>query len=109
MTKSELDTLLKGLSIAVAEGEGSDGSTFPRINYWEFVWALQSASGGVYGCIVTYQISFFSLKPRHAKLIELIQALAAVGVIVTVQHETVLIPSRMVHSFFTVDVIEDLI
>ena len=109
MTKSELDTLLRSVGInSVIEGEGTDGSEFPRINYWEYVWSPISSSGNAYEYEVTYQISFFSKTPRDSKLIDLIKAFASSGVIITVQHELVTSPTRMIHSFFSVDVSEKL-
>lgn len=109
MTKNELDTLLNSLGIPAKEGETADGTAFPRISYWEYNWTFENASGSAYASVVTYQISFFALTPRHPKLIALLQALSAHMPLPIVQHETVTSPTRMVHSFFAVEVLEDIL
>jgi len=109
MTKSELNTLLGALNIECKEGETVEGATFPRIAYWEYDWSFSNASGSAYASIVTYQISFFALTPRHPKLIELLQALSAYGPLPSIKHEAVTSPTRMVHSYFAIEVLEDIL
>jgi len=111
MTKQELDALLQSLKpgIEISEGESDVVDCLPRIAYWEYNWSFLGASGSVYTSVVTYQISFFSQTPRHPKLIELLNRLDTCGMLPSVQHEAVSAPTRMIHSFFSLDVLEDLL
>ena len=107
MTKKELIDLLKELDIPINEGiqNDKDKYTFPRIVFWEYVWSPIVASDTEYNTTVTYQISFFSNKPRDEKLIKLKNLLNKKHLYPTIEHEYVK-ENKMFHSFFPVEVIE---
>lgn len=108
MTKSEFDALIASLGIVFKEGDVPDSSKFPYVSYWEYTWDWQQASGGVYNDIVTYQVSFFSNKPRDPKLIELLLKLREKGIMPVVAIEKIESP-KSVHSYFALDVIDKVI
>lgn len=111
MTKTELSELLKQVGLPVGEGEQfltSKGEN-KKIAYWEYSWKPVNASGGSYTHIVTYQVSFVSVRPRDPKLIELLMQLDKKGIRPDVQHEYVTNESPGYHhSYFAVDVEEKL-
>lgn len=107
LTKDELIKILDSIGIPVSEGINKDKNTnqFPRIVFWELFWDFSQASSKDYSTIVTYQISFFSKKPRDSKLIELIKTLHERNIFVNVSHEYVQ-NEKYFHSYFSLDVLE---
>lgn len=110
ITKEELINLLDSLNICVAEGINKDNhtNTFPRIVYWEYYWEFLQASSKTYNTLVTYQISYFSKTPRDNNLLKLISALLNLGVVPDVSHEYIQ-EDKYFHSFFKIDVLENVI
>lgn len=108
MTKQELVELLEELNIPVNEGTPEDTTieVEARVCFWDYLWEDITASGENYNTNVTYQISFISDKPRHPKLIELKSNLNKIGLFPQIQHEH-LIEKRRVHSFFSLEVLEN--
>jgi len=109
ITKEKLVNLLESLKIEVNEGIQSDKNTdkYPRLVYFEYIWEPQTASGTEYNTVVTYQISFFSDRPRDPKLIRLKKKLASNGLLPLIEHEYVE-KDRCWHSFFKIDVLENI-
>lgn len=109
MTKQELIDLLDELKIPVSEStpKDDDMETEIRIHYWDYNWEDNVASGQEYNTIVTYQVSVVSNKPRHPKLLELKKKLNNLGYHPSIQHEYI-VDSRRVHSFFSLDVLENI-
>jgi len=109
MSKEELINLLKELNIPVHEctPADSDMNEDVRVYYFEYIWADEVASGDNYVTNVTYQVSFVADKPRHEKLLELKRKLNDAGIFPQIQHEY-LPEKRQVHSFFSVEVLEEL-
>ena len=113
LSKEELSELLRELQIAVDEGKTSEGNknTFPRIVYWPYVEQDVVASGEAYSNLVTFQISFFARTPQHAKFKELRKKLREKGLHPMYSHEYVEndpIFSKTWHTFFSVDVLEEI-
>lgn len=109
MNKEKFVEILNSLKIPVDEGIQKDknNNADPRIVFWDFVWSPNIASGKKYTDTVTYQVSFFSLKPRHPKLIELKKSFEKEKIYPTIEHEFVE-KDRCWHSFFAVEVLEDI-
>lgn len=109
MSKEELVKLLESLKIPITEGPPDDDEVEEdaRINFWDYDWLDNVASGTEYNTIVTYQISFVANIPRHPKLLELKRKLNEKGLHPEIQHEH-LIEKRRVHSFFSMEVIENI-
>ena len=109
LTKLELQEILDNLKIPVNEGVQSDKNTNAsvRIVYWDYLWEPISASGEEYNTNVTYQISFFSIIPRHEKLLELRKELRKKGIRPVIQHEYD-IETKRYHSFFPIEVLENI-
>lgn len=109
MTKQELVDLLKELEVPLSESTPRDEDMEKeiRICYWDYNWEDLTASGSNYNTNVTYQISVIADKPRHPKLIELKNKLNRIGLFPTIQHEY-LIEQRRIHSFFSLDVLENI-
>lgn len=109
MTKQELVNLLDELEIPVSEStpKDDDMETEVRIHYWDYNWEDNMASGQDYNTIVTYQVSVVADKPRHPKLLELKKKLNNIGYHPSIQHEY-LPDTRRVHSFFSLDVLENI-
>lgn len=109
ITKKELVELLKSLDIPVNEGLTSKVNTnkFPRVVFWDYVWDEIHASDDSYDTVVTYQVSFHSLRPRDKKLLELRRKLHEKGIRPMISHE-VIQDTLEVHSFFSIEVLEDL-
>ena len=109
MTKEKFIELLKEIKIPLNEGIQNDKSTgiFPRIVMFEFVWDDLSASDETYTTAVTYQISFFSNVPRDPKLIELKHILNTNNIKPIINHEYIE-DEKYFHSFFSVDLLEDI-
>lgn len=114
MTKAELSTLLhdvmgtSDVTEEISSGEAAN-KAMPRISYHEFVWTPISASGNELSTVVTYQVDFYSDYPRHAKLIALKKAFNDIGAKIQVFHEGITSTEgkTVIHSYFSVDVIED--
>lgn len=109
MTKQEYMDLLDELDIPVSEGTPKDDDMEEeiRIHLWEYIWEDNVASGQDYNTIVTYQTSIIANKPRHPKLLELKKKLNSKGYHPQIQHEH-LIKKRRVHSFFSIDLLENI-
>ncbi len=112
LTKRELSEILHSLPVQVGEGEQfliSKGQ-YPKVAYFELQWEDNMASGDDYEEIITYQVSFAGLKPRDPALLQLKQALNDRGLHPIIQHEYVNGDNAPAyhHSFFSLDVTEDL-
>lgn len=109
MIKQDLIEILKKLDIPVNEGIQNDTDTnkYPRIVFWEYVWEPLTSSGEEYNTKVTYQISFFSQKPRDEKLIQLKNELNKLKIFPYIEHEYVQ-NEKYFHSFFAVEVLENI-
>lgn len=108
MTKIELDELLKEPKIPVSEGVPADDDVNAEtyINYWEYLWEDNTASGINYNTTVTYQISIISDVPRCKALLYLKKRLNEMGLFPTIQHEYDT-ETRRWHSFFALEVLEN--
>lgn len=110
LTKGEFIAIIESVGITAREGEQylDDAGTFPKIAYWEYLWADNMASGEEYKTTVTYQVSFASRTPRHAKLLELKDRFNAAGLHPTISHEYVKATDGpgWWHSYFGVDIEE---
>lgn len=108
MTKEELVDLLKELQVPLSEATPKDDDIEEeiRIHFWDYVWEDITASGSNYNTNVTYQISVIADKPRHPKLLELKKRLNKRGLFPVIQHEH-LTENRRVHSFFSLEVLEN--
>lgn len=109
MSKEELVQLFKELNVPISEGPPKDDDIEVdiRINFWDYNWEDLMASGKDYNTIVTYQVSVIANIPRHKKLLELKKKLNNRGYHPQIQHEH-LIEKRRVHSFFSIDVLENI-
>ncbi len=109
MTKEEFVELLDELNIPVSEEAPKDEEIEDevRLHYWEYNWEDNMASGEEYNTIVTYQVSFIADIPRHPKLLELKHLLNSQGIHPSIQHEN-LLEQRRIHSFFSVDLLENI-
>ena len=112
LTKNEFISIVTGVGVTAREGEHylEDRKVFPKIAYWEYLWADNMASGEDYKTIVSYQVSFASRTPRHPKLLALKAAFNAAGLHPIISHEYVegTDGPGWWHSYFGVDVEEDL-
>ncbi len=108
MTKTELQELLKKLEIPISDSTPNDDdmNLEVRVCYWDYIWEDITSSGTNYDTKVTYQISVISDRPRHPKLLELKKYFNEKGIFPTIQHEY-LVDTRRVHSFFSVEVLEN--
>lgn len=108
MTKEELIDLLKKLQVPLSEATPKDDDIEEeiRIHFWDYIWEDITASGSNYNTNVTYQISVIADRPRHPKLIELKKRLNEKGFFPIIQHEHS-IENRRVHSFFSLEVLEN--
>ena len=106
MTKEELSSLLHELNIPVNDSISSDENSaeIPRIVYWDYIWDDVMSSGETYSEMATYQISFYSDRPRDPKLIELGDKLREVGIHPTIYHEYIS-EDRIFHSYFSVEIL----
>ena len=109
MNKQKLEEVLKKLGIPVNEGiqNDKDANVYPRIVFWEYGWDPIMASDQEYNTKVTYQISFFSKKPRDEKLLELRKELAKEKVFPYIEHEYIQ-KEKYFHSFFPIEVVENI-
>lgn len=109
MTKEELVNLLKELDVPLSEETPRDDQMEDeiRIHFWDYIWEDITASGSNYNTQVTYQISVVADRPRHSKLIELKKKLNDRGIFPTIQHEYIT-ESRRIHSFFSIEVLENI-
>lgn len=108
MTKEELVELLKELEVPLSESTPKDDDMEEeiRIHFWDYIWEDITASGTNYNTNVTYQISVVADRPRHPKLLELKKKLNKRSLFPVIQHER-LAESRRVHSFFSLEVLEN--
>lgn len=110
MNKNEFIELLKELGIQINEGitpEKAKGN-HPRIVIWPYVSEFQPASGSAYNDIKTYQVSLMSENVDDPKLLELRMKMLKKHLMPRINHEYIE-ESRIWHSFFSVDLIEDVI
>ncbi len=109
MNKDDLVNLLNELDIPVNEGIQNDRYTniYPRIVFWDYVWDPIIASNKEYDTKVTYQISFFSKEPRNPKLLKLRKKLAKKEIFPYIEREYIK-KDQYFHSFFAIDVLENL-
>lgn len=109
MTKKEFIELLSQLGIPVSESTPKDDDMEEeiRLHYWDYNWEDNTASGKEYNTVVTYQVSVVASKPRHHKLLELKKMLNDRGYFPSIQHEY-LTEQRRVHSFFSLEVLENI-
>ena len=109
MTKEELVNLLKELDVPLSEETPKDNEMEDeiRIHFWDYIWEDITASGANYNTQVTYQISVVADRPRHSKLIELKKKLNDRGIFPIIQHEYIA-ESRRMHSFFSIEVLENI-
>ena len=73
MTKEDLTLLFDKLNIPYREGIQymEDNSNYPQIVFFDYRWEDVLSSGSKYDTVVSYQVSFRSMKSRDPKLIEL--------------------------------------
>ena len=97
MTKEELVELLKELNVPLSESTPKDDEMEEeiRIHFWDYIWEDITSSGYNYNTNVTYQISIIAEKKLNEK-----------GLFPTIQHEY-LTEKRRVHSFFSLEVLEN--
>ena len=108
MSKEELEELLKELNVPISESTPKDEDMEEeiRIHYWEYNWDDIKASGSNYNLKVLYQVSVIAEIPRHPKLLELKKKLNKKGIFPSIQHEY-FPEKRRVHSFFSIEVLEN--
>lgn len=108
MEKEDLIKIFKELDIPTNEGIQNDTDTnkYPRIVFWEFLWVPIGASGEKYNTKVTYQVSFYSKKPRDEKLLKLKEKLNEKGINPIIEHEFAE-KKRDIHSYFAIEVLEN--
>lgn len=110
MNKNEFIELLKELGIQINEGitpEKAKGN-YPRIVIWPYVSEYQPSSGAAYNDIKTYQVSFMSALADDPKLKELRLKMLKKHLMPRINHEYIK-EDRIWHSFFSVDLIENVI
>ena len=109
MTKAELVELLKELDIPISEctPRDDDMEADVRVYFWDYIWEDIVASDSNYNTNVTYQVSFVASRPRHSKLLELKEKLNAKSIFPVIQHEY-MAETRRVHSFFSIEVLENI-
>lgn len=109
MNKIDLIDLLKSLNIPISECTPTDENmeTDTHLYFWDYMWDDITASGSNYNTKVTYQISFIANKPRNEKLLELKNKLNKKGIFPLIQHEYIA-KERRVHSFFAIEVLENI-
>lgn len=104
MNKKTFIELLLSLDICCNECYTPDKykNTYPRIDFWDYIWEYQEASGSSYSDVQTYQVSFYSKTPRHEKLIELRKKMSDMGLYPTIYHEYV-DKDKVHHSYFSIE------
>lgn len=110
MNKNEFVELLKELGIQINEGitpEKAKGN-YPRIIIWSYISEYQPSSGTAYNDIKTYQVSFMSTSVDDPKLSELRMKMLENHLMPRINHEYIE-EDRIWHSFFSVDLIENVI
>ncbi|MBQ3408909.1 MAG: hypothetical protein IJH12_06885 [Clostridia bacterium] len=109
MTKEELVKLLKSLKVPVSENvpEDDEIEAETRICFWEIEWDPITASGSEYNTVVTYQVSVISEYPRCKALLSLKKELNKLDLHPRIKHEKN-IPDRRWHSYFAIDVLENI-
>lgn len=105
MTKTELEEILDSLGIVVNEGmtPAKQANTYPRIDYWDYIWDDMMASGEDFAEIETYQISFYSKEPRDKKLLDLRARLRENNLHPRIYHEYVN-TDKVFHSYMSIEV-----
>ena len=108
MRKSEFVNILKESCPTVNEGitSNKNENCYPRIVYWDYIWEDIMASGNEYEVQETYQVSFYSLTPKHKNLLLLRDKLREAGIHPVIYHEYVE-KDKVWHSYFKVEVIAD--
>lgn len=109
MTKAELVELLAELKIPISEctPQDDDMEAERRVCFWDYIWEDVVASDSNYNTNVTYQISFVANRPRDSKLLELKNKLNSKGIFPVIQHEYI-VEKKRVHSFFSIEVLENI-
>ena len=109
MQKAEFIEILKQLNIPLNEGiqNDKDVHTYPRIVFWDYTWEDVPASDNIYITNCTYQVSYFAREPRSKELIALKHLLNKKGIKLFIQHEYIE-REKYFHSFFSVDLVEDI-
>lgn len=112
MKKSELIEILNSIGIPAEEGESNidNAKIYPRIVYWDYIWQDVMASGNNYAEVETYQISFFSKKPRCKELLQLRNILRENKIHPLFTHEFVKeknMDTGVYHTYFSVDIEND--
>ena len=109
ITKEDLVRLLKSVTNKTTEGvpKDEDIETETRICFWDYIWDDIVASNSLYNTKATYQISVISEYPRCKELLKLKKKLNDLGLFPSIQHEYD-IPTRRWHSFFSIDVMENI-
>ena len=109
LKKEELEEIFESLKIPYNEGiqNDKDKNAEARIVFWDYYWKPMIASGTEYATNVSYQVSFFSRRPRHEKLLELKRKLAEKKIFVIIELEYNQ-KEQIFHSYFKVDVLENL-
>lgn len=109
MTKEELVKLLEELDVPLSETTPKDDDIEEeiRIHFWDYIWDDVTASGSNYSTTVTYQISVVADRPRHPKLLELKKKLneRKLFPVIQLEHSA---EKRRVHSFFALEVLENI-
>lgn len=108
MKKEELTSLFDKLNIPYKEGIQymDDNNDYPQIVFFDYRWEDIISSGSKYDTLVSYQVSFRSMKPRDPKLIELKKLLNKKDKHPIISHEYIE-EKREWHSYFSVEVLED--
>jgi len=110
MDKQQLIDILDQLEITNSEGFiPPEGRELPYACFWDFNWSFENASGSAYQDIIRYQISFFSNRSRDPKLISLIKELRKHLTISSVDHQLIEPTFSIVHSYFSIDLLETVI
>lgn len=109
MTKKEFEEIFQKLNISYNEGiQNIDkNDVYPRVVFFDYVWEPLNASGKNYNTKVTYQVSFFSYKPRDVDLLNIKKELSSKNINPTIYHEY-LKETREFHSYFSVEVLENI-
>ena len=109
MNKEELIKIFASLNIPFNEGIQNDKNTnvYPRIVFREIGWDPITASDTEYDTNVIYQVSFFSKKPRHEKLLNLREKLKEKKIRPYIEHEYIQ-EEKYFHSYFSVEVRENI-
>lgn len=113
LSKKELSEILHSLEIAVNEGVASEENegTYPRVIYWGIAERDVMASGEGYQNLATYQVSLFCREPQHPKYRELRKKLREKQQHPQFYHEYIEndpVFSKTWHTYFSIDILEDI-